>query len=260
MKSNTLQALAGVVLLLSAFTLGSLSCNSTSNTLDIKNLPSSSSNVITPLGQNVPAKQLIKLQPNPSRTVTFLGPIGGNDVQIQEILHLGLTADPIFIVLKSPGGSVIEGAQIISAMEAAKGPVYTICDTLCASMAAMIFEYGTKRYMVDRSFVMFHPASGGAEGEIDKMTSRLLSIQKYIGKMESYIATRNNMTFERYKQLAGVELWIDSEDATNNGFADGIISYTLPDQFTHVPGEEDRSKLDITEPTTSIINLQWVLR
>ena len=33
------------------------------------------------------------------------------------------------------------------------------------ALAAIIHQYGHKRYQVDRSELMFHPASGGVEGE-----------------------------------------------------------------------------------------------
>src|SRR5258706_433270 len=73
-----------------------------------------------------------------------------NSPQIaQQILTLGKDAKPMTLVINSPGGSVIDGAEIISAIEAAKGPVNTLCVQICASMAAMIHQYGAQRLMLD---------------------------------------------------------------------------------------------------------------
>ena len=94
------------------------------------------------------------------------------------ILTLGSSPEPMYVFIDSPGGSVLSGAQIISAIQAAKGPVNTLCVGICASMAAMIHQFGTNRLVLDRSFLMFHPASGGAEGEVDKMYSRLTTIRQ----------------------------------------------------------------------------------
>ena len=179
-------------------------------------------------------KKLVHLVPPASRTIFINGEIGmgqGNgDELVQQVYKMGTSHEPMYIVLNSPGGSVITGAAIITALEAAKGPVYTICNQLCASMAAMIFEYGSVRYMTDRSFVMFHPASGQAQGEIDQMMSRLGSIQRYIARMETYIAAWASITYEDYKSLSSKELWLDSEDAKARHFADELASVDFPEQ------------------------------
>lgn len=148
----------------------------------------------------------------------------GNSILIsKQILYLGKTPEPITIIIDSPGGSVVAGAAIISAMEAAKGPVNTVCVQLCASMAALIHQYGTHRYMINRALVMFHPASGSLDGEVDKMASRLGTLKKYIGRMENNAARRAHLTYEQYKCKSGVEMWLEAEDAVNEGFADNIV-------------------------------------
>jgi ATP-dependent Clp protease, protease subunit len=174
-------------------------------------------------------KDVTRIDLPKDRTVLITGPIEDTTATVAKLMELGKTEEPIYLVLNSPGGSVLDGAAVITALEAAKGPVYTVCNQLCASMAAMIFEHGTQRYAVDRSFIMMHPASGGAQGEVDKMVSRLSAIQRYVGKMEAYIATRAGISFERYKQLSGIEFWIDSEDAVNSGLVDKVVAITLPD-------------------------------
>lgn len=141
----------------------------------------------------------------------------------KELLELGKTAEPITIVINSPGGSVFDGAAIISAIEAAKGPVNTLCVQLCASMAAMIHSYGTQRLMLNRSVLMFHPASGGVQGTVDQMHSRLALITSFMTKMEQNVSSRSHTTLEKYKARSRVELWLDAEDSVQQGFADQIV-------------------------------------
>ena len=141
----------------------------------------------------------------------------------EQILKLGESSEPMYIFIDSPGGSVISGAAIVSAIEAAKGPVNTVCIQLCASMAAMIHQYGTNRLMLNRAFLMFHPASGGVEGEVDKSFSRLGTMRRFIGKMEENAAFRSKTSYDDYKRRSGVELWLDAEDAYNDKFTDKIV-------------------------------------
>lgn len=132
---------------------------------------------------------------------------------------------PIFLLLDSPGGSVIDGARIISAMQASKSPVYTVCLQICASMAAMILEYGKERYAVDRSIIMFHPASvtGLVAGELDKVVSRFSFLQRYVDKMDHYTAQRAGLTYDAFKAKTSRELWIDAEDALSSNLIDKVV-------------------------------------
>lgn len=168
--------------------------------------------------------KLKELNLSGSRQVYITGVIEGNSALIaKQILYLGKSAEPMTIIINSPGGSVVDGAEIIAAIEAASGPVNTLCVELCASMAAMIHSYGTHRLMLNHSIVMFHPASGGVEGEVDKMYSRLSTLKRYVGKMELNVAKRAKISYEQYKARSGVEMWLDAEDAVAQGFADGIV-------------------------------------
>ena len=90
-----------------------------------------------------------------SRTIYLYGEVNHDSAEttIQSLNSMESSNEPIYLVLNSPGGSVIDGASVVTAIEAAQGPVYTVCNQLCASMAAIIFEYGTKRYMLDRTFL-----------------------------------------------------------------------------------------------------------
>lgn len=168
---------------------------------------------------------LKELNLNDSRQVYVYGVIDETTAPVvaQRILELGKDPSPITVLINSPGGSVLDGAAIVSAMQAASGPVNTVCVQICASMAAMIHSYGTKRLMIDRSFVMFHPATGGVEGEVDKMYSRLGSLKEYIGDMELNAASRASMSYDDYKAHSGVEMWLSARNAIKNGFADDIV-------------------------------------
>jgi ATP-dependent Clp protease, protease subunit len=170
-------------------------------------------------------KQLKELNLDDSRQVYIYGVIDENSAPVaaKQILELGKDSRPINILINSPGGSVLDGAAIISAMQAARGPVNTVCVEICASMAAMIHSYGTHRLMIDRSFVMFHPATGGVEGEVDKMYSRLGSLKDYIGDLELNAATRAGMSYQEYKFKSGVEMWLSAKNAIATHYADDIV-------------------------------------
>lgn len=130
---------------------------------------------------------------------------------------------PIYLIIDSPGGSVVSGANLIAAIQASKLPVYTICYNLCASMAAMIHQYGDRRLAVDRSLIMFHPASSQMRGNLDVIHSLTRTLVRYIGKIEVDVAKRIGLSYNEYKIAIVNELWVDSEDAIKLNIIDGIV-------------------------------------
>lgn len=159
------------------------------------------------------------------KVVHITGPIGRNTANVSDAIKLAAkSGDPIWVLIDSPGGSVIAGAQIISAIESSGVEVNTVCLSLCASMGAIIHQHGTKRYMVDRSFLMFHEASGGVAGTMPQMLSQLKSMNRYINKMIAKIATRAGMSFQDLNSKLAAELWVDAEDSLASHFSDGTIN------------------------------------
>jgi len=159
------------------------------------------------------------------KVIHINGPIGRNALNVSDAIKLAARAgEPIWVLIDSPGGSVIAGAQIISAIESAGVEVNTVCLSLCASMGAIIHQYGTKRYMVDRSFLMFHEASGGVSGTMPQMLSQLNSMNRYINKMIAKIATRAGTSFQELSSKLAAEFWVDAEDSLSLHFSDGTIN------------------------------------
>ena len=192
-------------------------------------------------GASVADKKVLVFNLPKGRSLLILDEIGINAVQAADYIHklnMENSVDPIFVVLQSPGGSVFAGNVLVSAIQASKAPVYTICNIICASMAAIIHQYGHKRYQIDRSVLMFHPASGGVSGEVDKMFSRLSSVKRIVDKMNFEIASRANLTTDQFKKMWVDELWIDAEDATEQKFTDGLVSTNVNASYLQVFGPQ----------------------
>jgi ATP-dependent protease ClpP protease subunit len=171
---------------------------------------------------------------DPSRTIHVFGEITGDTTDDGRTSPGPVIADkiralddsgksPIYLVINSPGGSVLGGAQIITAMQDVKSPVYAICIQLCASMAFMIHQYAKERYMTDRAILMSHQASMGVQGEFEQIRSRFNMLLDYVAKLEVPIAKRAGLTIQEYRRLIDNELWIDSDNATVKKFNDAVV-------------------------------------
>jgi len=196
---------------------------------DIPTITLSTNNKDVSMKSPVKIKRVKTVNLDPDRTILILGEVGNNALTAaQTIKELeDQSNDPIYLILDSPGGSVIDGNVLVSAIESSSAPVYTVCHRICASMAAVIHQYGKQRMMIDRSVLMFHQASASSQGTIDEMKSMTDFLYNYIEKTERFIANRAGMPYEQYKLSNMQNIWIDSEDATQKKFNDQIISINI---------------------------------
>lgn len=178
-----------------------------------------------------PTKKVRNVSVKANQILRLNGEIGENvNGLIKKIEDLNRKKAPaIYILIDSPGGSVFDGLRLVTTMEASRVPVYTVCMAMCASMAAIIHQYGTKRFMQDRSRLMFHDASGGLQGTLHQMKTRLDYIIRTTDKTNAYIAQRAGMTVSSFSQqiIGGPEIWVDAEDSTSKHFNDEIVYITV---------------------------------
>lgn len=169
-------------------------------------------------------KEIKTLTLNKSRTILLQEIITDRTERLaDEILEMGDGKEPIVILIDSPGGSVFSGEKIVSAIESVNAEVYTVCIGMCASMAAIIHQYGTKRLATDRSVLMFHDAAGMVGGRVSEMLSVLSMIKRKIDKSNHYIANRSKMSYDELVRLESSNFWIDAEDSIEKGLIDGLV-------------------------------------
>lgn len=206
----------------------------------------------------VKKKKITKLILRQDRTVFLLGQVGVNASSIARSISrlAGESNDPIYLIIDSPGGMVISGASILSAIEASSAPVYTICYRLCASMAAIIHQYGVKRLAVDRAIIMLHPATAGTKGDIDRMASISIMLRKYIDKMDAYITARVGVDYGLYKARVSKDLWLDAEDALAENFIDDIVFFDS-DSSSLIELFFAKSLKDIKDVKPSSFDFYW---
>lgn len=205
-------------------------------------------------GVQVKTKNVTNLKVDTLRLVEINSPIGSNILDVVNKLRKLEAANnkPIFMTIDSPGGSVIDGRGLIAQMQSMKSPIYTVCTKMCASMAAIIHQYGTERYALDGSILMFHPASGGAQGQLDNMLSLLGTIKSYLNKMNAYIISRSKMSKEDFDKAMAYELWLDAEDAQEKGFVDKIVSINvdLSGPAPELPSDRVKTRPDRSQTKT----------
>ena len=134
--------------------------------------------------------------------------------------------DTIYLVIDSPGGSVVDGNQFIDFADALPQKIKPIC-VFCASMGYHMFQSFDERLVLPSSMLMSHRVSiGGLSGQVPgEANSRLKRIERISHEMDVKVAKRVGMSVDSYKALIYDELWLSGAESVETKHADRIAKF-----------------------------------
>lgn len=182
---------------------------------------------------------------NSENTVSLFGPVDRSSIgdvmhELNRLSQIGKKEDPIYLILYTPGGSVMAGLELINYMNTLRRPVHSVA-IFAASMGFHILENSPVRYITKYSTVMSHRASGGFDGDIpQQVTSRLNHVIQLVDKMDEQVISRTNGKFNKksYLELVRDEYWVVGDNAIKDGFADEVAALKCDDSLN---GTTERS-------------------
>ena len=121
----------------------------------------------------------------------------------------------IQVWINSPGGVVMDGYNIYSAILQTKTKVDTYCVGIAASIAAVIFQAGRERIMADYGVLMYHnPYGGNDDNQLAKMRDSIAVM----------VASRAGKQKDEVLGMMDKTSWIDATEAMESGLCDKIDS------------------------------------
>lgn len=130
---------------------------------------------------------------------------------------------PITIYINSPGGSSIDGFNLVDVIMASSTPIKGVCFGLAASMGYHILLSCHERVAFKNSVLLQH------DGEItvSNTSSKAKDTMKFFDSMEQrtkqYVLSRTKMTEEFYDRVYEQEYWMYAQEAKELGCIDKII-------------------------------------
>tara|TARA_R110000796_G_scaffold173868_1_gene290811 strand:+ start:3578 stop:4516 length:939 start_codon:yes stop_codon:yes gene_type:complete len=155
--------------------------------------------------------------------------------QLQE-----LDVDTLHVRINSPGGSVFEGVAIANLLKAHKAKVITYNDSLCASIATIIFLAGDERYVADNSLFMVHKPSSLVWGTSEEMRKEADVLDMIEGTLLTTYEKASTLGRPELEALLEAETFLSAADTIANGFAQAEF------ESSKMAAKADRSKFDLT--------------
>nr|WP_314564872.1 ATP-dependent Clp protease proteolytic subunit [uncultured Campylobacter sp.] len=129
----------------------------------------------------------------------------------------------ITMYINGPGGVISDGLGLIDIIKSIKAPVNTVCVGLAASMSALIFINGDRRYMLPNSQLMLHQPLGGAFGQASDIELLSAQILKTKASIHQMIANSSALDVKKIEKLTDRDCYIDANTALKYKLADEIL-------------------------------------
>jgi len=177
-------------------------------------------------------KEIKTIELNASNTVVFREAFSMDSITMLQnkliaLVNKNLNNSPIYLVLDSPGGSVMAGSTFIDTVKGLPNSknIHTIT-IFSASMAYQTVQALGKRYILPSGILMSHRAQlGGMGGQIPgELNTRLKFFMTMTEEFDKSSATRVGLSFEDYRLLIRDEYWATGRAAVNDQHADELIN------------------------------------
>lgn len=180
-----------------------------------------------------------------SNTLTLRGVVTDSKMSDLQLKLLSMSAQlpnsaTIFLVLDTPGGSVLAGQHFINTAKAIPQKIKTVT-IFAASMGFTIVQNLGDRLIVPGGILMAHRASiSGLSGEIPGSAQSRLKL--YLGMLrqtDKPVADRLGMKLNDYYQWIAPEYWSSGEDTVSDRTADKVILARCSKKLINTVEEEE---------------------
>lgn len=151
---------------------------------------------------------------------------------------VGVSRKPIYMYIRSPGGEIQSGLEMLEALKGLNRPVNTIT-AFGASMAFQTVQQLGKRYITKAGVLMSHRAAGGFEGSFggqkpSQMDSRKNFWEERLNEMDrdTVARTGGKQTLESYQKAYDNEMWITGFQAVSQGYADEVVQVSCDESLS----------------------------
>ena len=135
--------------------------------------------------------------------------------------------EPIHLYISSNGGNIVAGLNVIDTMLRSTTPIYTYCQSWCASMGAIVFISGNigHRYIGKYGRLLLHEASYSANDTLQGHKDCIKVIEKSQYYIDSIIFSRSSMSKDQLNEYRKnkLDMVLNARESIKYKLADKIL-------------------------------------
>lgn len=147
----------------------------------------------------------------------------------REWIEKGIPENERHIVLRinSPGGSIVDGMDILDNLNSISPKIVTIAEGMTASMGAFLLCSGTKgfRLAMPNSEILIHQPLGGIQGQATDLEIAVARMKKIKQRLNTYMAEATGKSINEIEIDTDRDNFMTAIEAKNYGLIDTIIEY-----------------------------------
>lgn len=164
-----------------------------------------------------------------TRTILLSGEVNkplAERIVRQLLLLEAESADPIKVMIDSPGGDVNAGFAIFDMIRFVNAPVYTIGMGLVASAGALILLASPqeRRMGLPNSQYLIHQPLSGMRGVATEIEIHAREMEKMRVKLNQLIADETGKPLAQVEKDTDRDYWLDAKEAVTYGLLSRVVS------------------------------------
>lgn len=130
---------------------------------------------------------------------------------------------PIKIFFFSPGGALDVNNTLIDVISLSETPIWGINMGRCCSAAAYIYLSCHKRFMLPKSYFLYHQGSGAFSGTYGEVCAQMADYQASIEELMAFMLEHTKYTEGELAEKIVGEWYIYPDEAIEKGVCDEIV-------------------------------------
>ena len=134
-------------------------------------------------------------------------------------------AEPIKLIINSPGGEVYSGLALIDVIDNSQTPIYTICHGTAMSMGLIVYAAGHHRTASRYSTFMYHESHYEMNGKVATHKQEIKEADRTEKICDDYLISKTKLTPAILKKVKNKqeEWYFDVNTAKKYGLVDEIL-------------------------------------
>ena len=134
----------------------------------------------------------------------------------------------------NPGGLVMEGFRIVTAMQNSKAPVHVVVKSYAASMAAVITTLAEESYAYPNAIILHHQMSSGMRGNLTQQKEQLEEGFEWAKRLADPVAKKMGVSYDEFTEL----MYKNNSDGDWAEFANDAVKLKWVGQIVNEIREE----------------------